>query len=182
MGRARAFLCARKESGQARVASAQPGLGGQARVFCGVSLAPGSPLAAPIQAHCSCSAAMFGGSALCCGNMMHDWCSSRCSYGTQGGAMSSLVVGMQRSGFALKGLPPLRFIVAFAGIRWVERGRCRHWHSSTAGGRCWASLGLESSARPDVPNAHCSALPPLRAAMALCPHLPLPRAAVPLRS
>ncbi|KAL4421601.1 hypothetical protein ABPG75_010892 [Micractinium tetrahymenae] len=36
---------------------------------------------------------------------------------SQGGAMASLVVGMQRSGFALKGLPQLRFIIAFAGIR-----------------------------------------------------------------
>lgn len=36
---------------------------------------------------------------------------------SQGGAITSLAIGMQRSGFALKGLPPLRFCVCFAGIR-----------------------------------------------------------------
>ncbi|PSC70237.1 low CO2-induced aldose reductase isoform B [Micractinium conductrix] len=36
---------------------------------------------------------------------------------SQGGAMASLAIGMQRCGFAFKGLPLLRFVVAFAGIR-----------------------------------------------------------------
>lgn len=40
----------------------------------------------------------------------------------QGGAITSLAIGMQRSGFALKGLPPLRFCVCFAGIRCAEAG------------------------------------------------------------
>lgn len=36
---------------------------------------------------------------------------------SQGGAMASLAIGMQRSGFAFKSIPPLRFCVCFAGIR-----------------------------------------------------------------
>ncbi|KAL4854860.1 NADPH-dependent aldo-keto reductase [Chlorella vulgaris] len=36
---------------------------------------------------------------------------------SQGGAMASLAVGMQRSGFALKDAPPLRFCICFAGIK-----------------------------------------------------------------
>lgn len=36
---------------------------------------------------------------------------------SQGGAMASLAIGMQRSGFAFKDTPPLRFCICFAGIR-----------------------------------------------------------------
>lgn len=42
----------------------------------------------------------------------------------QGGAMAALAVGMQRSGFALKDLPPLRFVVCFAGIRCGPAAPC----------------------------------------------------------
>lgn len=40
----------------------------------------------------------------------------------QGGAMASLAIGMQRSGFAFKDTPPLRFCICFAGIRWGGTG------------------------------------------------------------
>ena len=44
------------------------------------------------------------------------------THAPQGGAITSLAIGMQRSGFALKGLPPLRFCVCFAGIRCAPTG------------------------------------------------------------